>query len=253
MFFIDTRNLPPAPPPGAKLLLLTDPGNPYGNRVPNAQQILEWAYQAPDLHIVVDDVYAMSNRRGEAFYSIPGRDYARPDRVHHLYGLSKDWGLAGPHLGFFYSRNQELLAKMQVASRSYRLSSDTAQAVASLIGNAARRDAYLEVFRERLVRAAGQTVAALREAGIGVTECENSLFFVIDLREIAGKDSDQELRVWRELLFQYKVHVLPGAAGFRIPEPGFFRLCFTVPETELTVGLQRLIVGVREIWERSKL
>jgi aspartate/methionine/tyrosine aminotransferase len=221
--------------------------------VVNAEGILEWAYRAPDLHIVVDDVYAMSNRRGEAFYSIPGREYARPERVHQLYGISKDWGMAGPHLGFFYTRNGELLRKMKMATRAYRLSSDTAYAVASLIGDKCGREEYIKVFRERLIAAAGQTIVTLREAGIAVTECENSLFLVMDLRDIAGENDEQELTVWRELLYKYEVHVLPGAAGFRIPKPGFFRLCYTVPDGQLGIGLERLVRGVREIRARGKV
>jgi aspartate/methionine/tyrosine aminotransferase len=250
--FIDLKNLPPSPPPHARLLLLTDPGNPYGRRVQNAETILEWAYQAPDLHIVVDDVYAMSNRRGETFYSIPGRTYARPDRVHQLYGISKDWGMAGPHLGFFYTRNQDLLKLMLLASRTYRLSSDTATAIARLIGDKPARDEYLRLYRERLITNAKMTIDTLTAAGISVTDCENSLFFVIDLRDIAGRDNEQELEIWKKLLYDYEVHVLPGAAGFRIPEPGFFRLCYTAPVSELTVGLERLVTGVRELRSVAK-
>jgi aspartate/methionine/tyrosine aminotransferase len=100
--YIDLNNLPEKPPPRSRLLVLTSPGNPIAERIENADAILRWAYQSPDLHILVDDIYALSNRCGEKHQSIMGLTISDPERVHQMYGLSKDWGLAGIHLGFFY-------------------------------------------------------------------------------------------------------------------------------------------------------
>ena len=63
--YIDLDKLPEKPNEKAKLLILTNPGNPVGKEIENPEKLLEWAYQNKDLHIVTDDIYALSNRTGK--------------------------------------------------------------------------------------------------------------------------------------------------------------------------------------------
>lgn len=245
--YIDLDNLPEKPPEGSRMLLLTNPGNPIGDIIPNQERLLKWAYQAPDLHIVTDDVYALSNRCGAGYQSIAGRPDADPMRVHQLYGVSKDWGLAGLHVGFFWTRNEDLLGMMRKATGMFCLSSDTQWLITKVIGDKATRDEIIKVFRERLTAAAKLTYDTLTAGGVKVDNCDNSLFLMIDLRDIAGKDQEEELSVWRELIHKYKVHVLPGGSGFYCPEYGKYRVCFSVKEELLLPGLERIVKGVKEI------
>ena len=245
--YIDLDNLPDKPPAGSKMLLLTNPGNPIGDIIPNQDQLLKWAYQEPELHIVTDDVYALSNRCGEKYQSIAGRADADPMRVHQLYGVSKDWGLAGLHVGFFWTRNQDLMKMMRAAQGMFCLSSDTQWLITRIIGDKVLRDEIIQVFRERLTRAAKVATEKLTEGGVKVDGCDNSLFLMIDLRDIAGKDQEEELHVWRELLHKYKVHVLPGASGFYCSEFGRYRVIISVPDEMLLPGIERIVKGVQEI------
>jgi hypothetical protein len=61
------------------------------------------------LHIVTDDVYALSNRAAKPYRSIAGRS----DRAHQWYGLSKDWALVGLHVWFTWTRSKEMMHIME--------------------------------------------------------------------------------------------------------------------------------------------
>lgn len=245
--YIDLDNLPPAPPENAKMLILTNPGNPYGDLISDQDKLLQWAYQNPNLHIITDDIYALSNRRGESFKSIVGRDDADPERVHQCYGMSKDWALAGFHVGFFYSKNKELLNILKKSFGAYLMSSDTQWICTRLLADKVQRDKIISTYRNRLIHAEKTCMEMLQTGKIKARGCDNSLFILIDLTDIAGESVEKELQVWTELMDKYKVHILPGAAGFHIKQPGWYRVCFTFQDEVLIEGLNRLITGVKEM------
>lgn len=250
--YIDLNNLPEKPPENARLLILTNPGNPIGDTIENPDKLLEWCYQNPELHIVSDDVYALSNRRNQPFVSIAGLPNARPDVVHHYYGMSKDWGLAGCHVGFFMTRNQELFDLMKIGLGCFHLSSDTQWLCTKLLDKSKGiRDPWIKLFKERLISNEAKMISMLKESGIKYRPCDNSLFLLIDLRDIVQNDPDKELQVWRELMNKYRVHILPCHAGFHLDEPGFYRVIFSIPKDELEEGINRLIKGIKEIRQNS--
>lgn len=245
--YIDLSNLPPTPPENSKLLILTNPGNPIGTKIENIDALLKWAYQIPDLHIVTDDVYAMSNRTGEKYQSIAGRPDADPMRVHQFYGVSKDWALAGLHVGFFWTKNEELMNMMKLAVGVWTLSSDTQWVIWKIFENKERRDNIITTFKKRLTEAQAVVTEKLKEEGIPAKTYDNSLFAMIDLTNLVNGSIDEELRVWRELLYKYRVHILPGAAGFHVDEPGWFRLCFSFPTDKLVDAIGRISHGIKEM------
>lgn len=246
--YIDLDHLPEKPPEKARLLILTNPGNPIGDLIENPEKLLEWCYQNPNLHIVTDDVYALSNRHGKSYHSIAGLKNAKPEVVHQFYGMSKDWGLAGCHVGFFWTRNQELFDLMRIGGGCFHLSSDTQWLCSRLLDQKyGIRDKWIKLFRERISANESKLMKCLDEGKIPYRKCENSLFILVDLRDIVKGNAEKELEVWRSLMRDYKVHVLPGSAGFHMDEPGFYRVIFSIPEEELLKGAQNLIKGVHEL------
>ncbi|KAH0795135.1 aminotransferase, classes I and II family protein [Histomonas meleagridis] len=226
--YIDLDHLPEKPPENAKLLLLTNPGNPYGD-------------------IISNQVYALSNRKGVEFTSIAARPDALPDRVHLFYGVSKDWGMAGLEVGVFWTRNEELLRYMKLAKGCYHLSSDTLFFITKVIGTMSIRDNLIKTFQERLIEAYNYFTKRLDDAGIKYKDCDNSLFVVVDLTDIAGKSIEQELEIWNKLMDEYKLHILPVASGFHGNVPGLFRVLFSVPKPMLEAGTNALIKAVTEL------
>ncbi|KAK8838650.1 hypothetical protein M9Y10_032686 [Tritrichomonas musculus] len=249
--YIDLDHLPEKPPEKARLLILTNPGNPIGDIIENPEKILEWCYQNPYLHVVTDDVYALSNRHGKSYHSIAGLKNAKPEVVHQFYGMSKDWGLAGCNVGFFWTRNNELLDLMRIARGCFHLSSDTQWLCIRLLDQKyGVRDNWIKQFRKNLSINETKMMKILDDGQISYRKCENSLFLMIDLRDLVKGSKEKELDVWRSLMLKYKVHILPGAAGFHMDEPGFYRVIFSIPDAELTQGLQNLVKGVQELRDK---
>ena len=246
--YIDLNNLPETPPKNARLLILTNPGNPIGDLIKNPEKILEWCYQNPNLHIVTDDIYALTNRQGKPFHSIAGLKNAKPEVVHQFYGMSKDWALAGCHVGFFWTRNQQLYKLMKVGRGCFNLSSDTESLCVRLLDKKfGIRDRWIKLYRKRLKESEESMMKFLDYGKISYKKCENSLFLLIDLRDIVNGDKEKELEIWRTLIRDYNVHVLPGCAGFHLDEPGYFRVIFSIPKEELMQGLQNLVNGVQNL------
>jgi aspartate/methionine/tyrosine aminotransferase len=250
--YIDLQNLPPAPPPTAKMLILTNPGNPIGDIIGDQAGLLAWAYRVPDLHIITDDIYALSNRKGEKYHSIAGRRDAKPERVHQVYGVSKDWGLAGMHVGFFWTRDEAVYRVVKEACRTYRLPSDTVIALTKLFGNKILRDEIIGAYKVRLIESERITIEKLTEAGIGIVRADSSLFVMIDMSDVGGESEEREVEVFRELLYKYRVHVIPGYTSFHWANPGWYRLCFPTPEPQLVEGLDRLINRGEDILSSSR-
>lgn len=249
--YIDLNNLPSTPPPKTRLLLLTNPGNPLGDRIKDIDKLLKWAYQNPDVHVVTDEVYALSNRKGEPFKSIVSYDGVDKKRTHHLYGISKDWGLAGYHVGIFWSKNKEMVKMMNLAKGCFSLSSDTIYMMNKIWENKTLRDEMIMKFQERLKVQFGLVTRLLKEGGIEFLDCDNSLFIMINLEDLAG-DEKKEMDLFMTLIKRFKVHILPGLNGFRYEKPGWFRLCYTMQENVLVEGMKRLVDGVTVLRKEAK-
>ncbi|XP_023336360.1 probable inactive 1-aminocyclopropane-1-carboxylate synthase-like protein 2, partial [Eurytemora carolleeae] len=64
------------------------------------------------VHIISDEIYAMSVFDGTQFNSVLSftkEEIPNPDLVHHLWGFSKDFGIAGFRVGAIHSLNQDLI------------------------------------------------------------------------------------------------------------------------------------------------
>jgi aspartate/methionine/tyrosine aminotransferase len=102
-----------------RALLLTNPQNPVGIISPRArlQALLAWA-ASHGIHVIMDEVYALSvfgaiSDSADAFVSaLAMRDLPDPQRVHFVWGPSKDLCMNGIRCGVFVSRNTQVLSAM---------------------------------------------------------------------------------------------------------------------------------------------
>lgn len=103
-----------------KTLLICNPHNPLGRCYP--QETLEALLrfcQKYGIHLISDEVYALSvydedgddlqSRFVSALSINPVQLGVDPDLIHVLYGMSKDFAMAGLRLGCLISHNQNLL------------------------------------------------------------------------------------------------------------------------------------------------
>lgn len=251
--FIDLENLPSKPPDNARLLILTDPGNPYGEHIKNPEEVFKWAYQNPNLHIVCDEVYALSNRSGEDFKSLCTLPSFDPMRVHQCYGISKDFGLSGLHWAIMWSANPEVIKNMKLSMGCSFISSDVTWEIKRIFSDEAFIDMVIKEYKKRLIKAQSVACDQLDKEGIKYKTYDNALFIMIDFTEISGKTEKEEDELFLRMIDEFHVYVIPGISGFRCPVPGWFRLCFSLPEDYVREGIRRLGKVFKLLNQRSKI
>lgn len=98
--------------PKPKVLVLTNPHNPLGinYELSLLEELYTWVLNETQMHIISDELYCHSQ------IELPGADFTSafaldaynidPDRVHIVWGFSKDFGLSGFRAGFVISTSQ---------------------------------------------------------------------------------------------------------------------------------------------------
>jgi len=235
-----------------KVLLLCSPENPLG-RVFTPDEIAEvvaWAATKPNLHLVSDELYALSVFGKDAkFTSVMGevRDYPelRDQRTHVVWAFSKDFGASGFRVGAIHTRNHAVhdafanLAYFSAVPNPVQLS------FAELIDDEEFVEHYVEENKRRLGERYEHLCSLLDQGNISFYPAESGLFVWLDLRGLLTKSEHNAntFEAERDILFKLRdlgVWLAPGES-FRSAAPGYFRLCFAqVGEAELQVGIARL-------------
>jgi 1-aminocyclopropane-1-carboxylate synthase len=94
--------------------------------------------------------------------------------------------------------------------------------------------------RQRLLTSYEHATAELSKHGIPFQPVQGGIVLWLDLRKFLPSGSFEGEREMYDAIFKKcRVNISPGQA-FHCSEPGWLRLCFTVPEIHLTEGLNRL-------------
>ncbi|MGR8920935.1 MAG: aminotransferase class I/II-fold pyridoxal phosphate-dependent enzyme [Gammaproteobacteria bacterium] len=219
-----------------RALLYTTPNNPLGTvaSVEEVRAVADWA-RANGLHLVVDEIYALSVFGERAHTSVATAVPALGEDVHVVWAFSKDFGASGLRCGVLVSENAEVMAAVGALAYWAACSGHTQALLSALIADRDAVDAYLDASRRLLAGRYRTVTAALDAAGLRYLPAEAGFFLVLDLREyLDAPDFAAEERLWRELLERANVNLTPGGAC-RIAEPGFYRLCYAAAQ-EVTVG-----------------
>jgi len=233
-----------------KALLFTSPDNPLGT-VPSPEeinQVLAWA-DGRDLHVVFDEIYALSVFGTRAFTSCAGLLPSLGERVHIVWAFSKDFGASGLRCGVLVSENEAVNAAVDTLAYWACCSGHTQYLLGEMISDETWVDSYIDSMRELLRGAYTRLTAALDAGGIRYVPAEAGVFVLLDLRShLEAPTWEAEHALWLEILEQANVSLTPGAAC-RVGEPGFFRLCYAGQRTETVeagVGrITRLLEGDR--------
>ncbi|MBD0672623.1 hypothetical protein BU198_18405 [Streptomyces sp. CBMA156] len=249
--------------PKPKLLVLTNPHNPLGVNYEKKllNDICQWAL-GKQMHIVSDEIYSYSQSTGtDGFSSVLSTDAygTDPDRIHLVYGLTKDFGLSGFRIGFLVSKSNDVRKVMQ---GDETLKSLTWFGPLDSLKSAYVRELFLadkgfpgtlmKEYATLLKTAFDTTAKKLSDANIPYVGQKDKLprnaaqFFLLDLRAYLNKtfppdlvpinhEIDQrEALLGAYLLKDAKVALLPGSE-MRCPKPGYFRLCYTADTTDNVV------------------
>jgi aspartate/methionine/tyrosine aminotransferase len=219
-----------------RAVALLSPSNPLGHLYdePTLRAVAEVTLKH-GLHLIVDEVYALSVHHGE-FFSCG--QLAPSDRIHLIWGFAKDFGLSGYKVGVIHTRNPEVLAAVQNQARVASASSDTQALLRSLIADKTWLDPFLKTARTRLRSAYNLTTTSLTTAGIPYLPAQAGFFLYLDLRQHAST-FEAESALATRLATEANLQVTPGAA-FHTPTPGYYRLCYTTHAASVTTAICRL-------------
>jgi len=246
------------------ILILTNPQNPLAtNYEPSLlEEIYDWVLAETEMNIVSDEMYTHCQVQvpdpGPPFRSALSLDACRrhpgeaANRVHVVWGLSKDFGLAGFKIGFVVSRSWAIRSQMGSGSNVYHsmtsfspFSTLDAYEVGPLFLKGQVPDPSLakkamtemvRILTERY-RAVAKQLQDLEIPYVG--ESHSALFFFLDLRKYLGRlpvpDPNTPIYLYidpiestlNNQIIQYGgVKLLPGGV-LSTPQPGYFRLCYT--------------------------
>ena len=225
-----------------KALLYTSPNNPLGTVSSRAaiEEVLCWAETA-GVHLVCDEIYALSVFGDRPFTSCAELRPSLGDRLHIVWAFSKDFGASGLRCGVLVSENQALLAAVNALAYWACCSGHTQYLLGELVSDQPWVDRYVQRMQDLLGRSYSRVTAALEAEGIPYVDAAAGFFLLVDLRRYLNAPTwEEEHRLWRRLLDEASVNLTPGAACHN-GEPGFMRLCFaSVPGDVAAAGVKRI-------------
>ena len=225
-----------------KALLYTNPSNPLGTvaSADEIEMVVVWT-RRHDLHLVVDEVYALSVFGDVEFVSAASLLPSLGDRVHVVWAFSKDLGVSGLRCGVLVSENEAVIAGVDGLAYWAAVSGDTQFVLGELVDDAEWVDGYLDAMRVRLRESQQTATAALERNRIPHLAGPAGFFLLVDLRGHLDEPTwEAEDRLWGRLLTEANVNLTPGSEC-RIGEPGFMRLVFTTePPAHVAVAIDRV-------------
>lgn len=219
-----------------KAILLTNPYNPTGEVLTSdfQDQIVEYC-KIKNIHIITDEIYTLTRLDNKTHHSFLNYDY---QNIHYLYGMAKDFSLAGLKVGFFYSQNTELSRAMQNISYFHTVSTQTQNAVKNILNDFNFIEKYISTYQKRLKEALKFLEDNLKNIDFVVPE---GGFFILGNFQnyLKDKSSEAELDFFNYMMNEFKINMNPAfTMGFN--EPGYFRICYAKKEFELKEFCKRI-------------
>lgn len=227
-----------------KFVLLTSPNNPLG--VVYSPQFLHktvtWA-RSHHMHIIVDELYALSTQPPHEFHSILRvLNNELRDDVHMVWALSKDFGASGLRCGLLYTQNKFLLEGMGSTSVFSCIPGPIQYLVAELLTDDVFVDEFLVESSRRLQHSYDICIHKLEEMVVPFVPAQAGMFVYIDLSNLlpSNKTFAHEAQLV-EMMFTHARMVLTPGASQRDDRPGMFRICYAwVEPAVLEIGMERL-------------
>lgn len=224
---------------------------------------------ANNIHLISDEIYALSifatpepATPFTSLLSIPVSEIRSPSTAgpaddpaglfHTEYGLAKDFGAAGLHLGALVTSNSGVAAAFEAIGLLHAPSGASCAIAARMLADTGFVESLLALSRRRLAENYLAVTSALAEAGIGYWRGGNAGYFLwVDLSayltpepsggsgadvEREERDAEREEELARRIL-EGGVWLNPGQE--RGEKPGWFRLIFSHDLEKVLEGVAR--------------
>lgn len=229
-------------------VFLINPSNPLGDIYSPEllMEILNFCNEH-QLHAIVDEVYALSVFNGPTFHSIlKFPQLPNPDMTHVLYGLGKDFSVAGLRIGAIHTTCEGLQRCLKQLSFFHDIPFPVMEIAARLIGDLDWCKMFISQNQARLQKEFYSCKKRLENMGLKVRDSSAAFFLWVDFRPICGlKSFDQELDFYNYLMNKVRVYIVPGKELF-CAQPGWFRIAFTSNPDHVKEGFKRIEKAIND-------
>jgi 1-aminocyclopropane-1-carboxylate synthase len=244
-----------------RVLLICNPHNPLGRCYP--PEVLQ-AYmelcERLKIHLLMDEIYAFSMYKPLTdepivpFTSILTFDtdkFINKNRLHLLYGFSKDFSAAGLRLGCLWSRNTDLMSAVSGQSFFSYPSTIADKIAATILENEAWLEEYVQKNQEAIRSCAKTATELLEEISIPyIKGAYAGFFFLLDLRGFVPGKKPEEVTWDDEIALKARIRkentYLTSGQGLSYEKPCFFRLCFMRERQVMEEGIKRLHTALKD-------
>ncbi|XP_011474604.1 1-aminocyclopropane-1-carboxylate synthase-like protein 1 isoform X2 [Oryzias latipes] len=235
-----------------RAIILMNPHNPLADvyTIKEMVAFLNFA-KRNELHAIVDEVYMLTVfDESVTFHSVLSIDrLPDPQRTHVMWGLSKDFAMAGFRIGTLYTENTDLVQALAQLGAFHCIPGTTQYQVAQLLQDREWiSKEFLPKNRQRLKAAHTYLTGELSSMGIPFLDSSAALYVWADFRKYLRESSfEEELALWRRFL-KHKVLLSCGQA-FSCSTPGWFRIVFAAQQHHLQLGVKRFLEALKETQE----
>ncbi|KAK3526567.1 hypothetical protein QTP70_030700 [Hemibagrus guttatus] len=231
-----------------KAIILMNPHNPLGE-IYTSEEMINFLNCAKrhELHAIVDEIYMLSVFEGSFNSVLSLQRLPDPQRTHVMWGISKDFAMAGMRLGTLYSENSDLIEALVQLGCFHGVAGPTQHQVSQLLKD---RDwmnkEFLPENRRRLQEAHQYMSTQLTRLNIPYLHRGAGFFIWADFSKYLKECTyAEELRLWRCFL-KHRVLLSCGQA-FSCSSPGWFRIVFSDQRHRLQLGLERIKETIEEL------
>ncbi|XP_077994771.1 1-aminocyclopropane-1-carboxylate synthase-like protein 1 isoform X2 [Glandiceps talaboti] len=224
-------------------IFLINPHNPTGEiyTAELLRDCLDFAHRH-SLHVVIDEIYMGTIFHQDVnFTSVLSLDCVPdPHRTHLIWGLSKDFGMAGYRCGVLHSLNPVLHKAMEYLAYFHSIAASTQNMLAEFLSDSEWiKNVFFPANHQRLRESYQCMSDGLTELGVPHLHRSSGLYIWADFRLYLSAPTKEEESSLHNRLQLSGVGIRTGDE-FDCEEPGWFRIIFAHPVDILKIALERI-------------